>query len=102
MSDLQMVKVTWLDAHGIVGTTALALHEIPHGGIVITSYGLLLRHDEQGVSIASEMCADGTYRGYTFVPAGMLVEVEPIGPRAKQRKPKSKPTLVLQESKQTE
>lgn len=73
-----LVKVIWKDAHGVAGTTALSLHEIPHGAIEITSYGLLLRQDDHGVSIVSEVCADGTYRGYTFVPAGMLISVEPV------------------------
>lgn len=82
-----LVKLTWLDAHGVSGTTALSLHEIPHGAIEITSYGLLLRQDDSGISIASEVCADGTYRGYTFVPAGMLLKVEPV---IKVKKPRKK------------
>jgi hypothetical protein len=82
-----LVCVTWKDAHGTMGT-ALSLHEIPHSSIEIKSYGLLLRQDEEGVSIASEICADGTYRGYTFVPKGMLVSVEPVVKPKQARKPK--------------
>lgn len=92
----KLVRVVWRDAHGIAGTTALSLHEIPHGGIEITSYGLLLRQDAEGVSIASEVCGDGTFRGYTFVPAGMLVSVTPVIKPKTPRKVKlvEKPEVV--------
>ena len=72
-----LVKVVWLDAHGSA-VIAYELHEIPHKAIEVVSYGLLLRHDEVGVSIASERCGGSTYRGYTFMPAGMVVRVEPM------------------------
>ncbi len=72
-----LVKVTWMDAHGSA-VIAYELHEIPHKGIEVASYGLLLRQDDVGVSIASEKCGDSTYRGYTFMPAGMVVRVEPM------------------------
>lgn len=94
-----VVKVVWKDAHGVSGTTSLSIHEIPHGGIKITSYGLLLRQDLEGVSIASEICEDGTYRGYTFVPAGMLISVDPI---VKERAPrKSRKKVTVHENKET-
>ncbi len=86
-----LVKVTWLDAHGSA-TTAYAEHEIPHAGILITTYGLLLREDAVGVTIANEFCADGTYRGCTFVPAGMLVgKPEPVIPQRKKKKAPTPP-----------
>lgn len=91
-----IVKVLWKDAHGVAGTTALAIHEIPHGGILITSYGLLLKQDTEGVSIASEVCEDGTYRGYTFIPSGMLVAVDPV---IKPKKPRMKPNKVSESPK---
>lgn len=94
-----IVRVVWKDAHGVAGTTALAIHEIPHGGIKITSYGLLLRRDEAGVSIASEVCEDGTYRGYTFIPAGMLLDVEPLIKPHKPRQPRKK---VIVDNKESE
>lgn len=72
-----LVKVVWLDAHGSAAI-AYELHEIPHKAIEVASYGLLLRQDDIGVSIASERCGDSTYRGYTFMPAGMVMKVEPM------------------------
>lgn len=72
-----LVAVRWKDAHG-TATAAYSLHELPHAAIEITSYGLLLRQDADGVSIASEECKDGTYRGVTFVPASLVLEVRPM------------------------
>lgn len=83
----RFVGVTWLDAHG-AGVTAYSEHEIPHRGVRITTYGWELREDAEGVSIVNEVCADGTYRGYTFIPASLVltVDVLPLG-----RKSRSKP-----------
>ncbi len=82
-----LVAVRWLDAHGS-GTTAYAEHEIPHAGIEITTYGILLLDDPLGVSVANEWCADNTWRGYTFVPRGMVIEVTPVIPVRKKRSPR--------------
>ena len=86
-----LVAVTWLDAHG-TATAAYSLHEIPHAAISITTYGLLLRQDDAGISVASEFCADGTYRGVTFVPTGMVVRVEHV---KKSRKRAAKPVAEV-------
>ena len=86
MTPKPIVAVRWMDAHGSA-TTAYAEHEIPHGGIEITTYGLLLRDDAVGVSVAAEACADGTYRGVTFVSRPMVLDIVPI---TKPRRPKPK------------
>lgn len=87
MKDLVAVK--WLDAHGS-STTAYAEHEIPHAAIEITTYGLLLREDDAGVTVAGEWCKDNTYRGVTFIPKGMMVEIHRIaGTRVKRKKKKA-------------
>ncbi len=88
-----LVKVIWRDAHGSA-TGAYSLHEIPHEAIEVMSYGLLLRQDEVGVSIASERCGDDTYRGYTFMPKGMVVSVTPI---KRKRQTKVKPIKTAEE-----
>lgn len=81
-----LVALRWKDAHG-TAVDACAIHEIPHAAIEITTYGLLLRQDEAGVSIASEECKDGTYRGITFVPASLVVEIRPVKPARKKKAP---------------
>lgn len=91
MKDLVAVK--WLDAHGS-STTAYAEHEIPHAAIEITTYGLLLREDDAGVTVAGEWCKDNTYRGVTFIPKGMMVG-DPVRLAATtKRKRKKAETLV--------
>lgn len=84
MGDL--VKVIWNDAHGSAANVCYDIEEIPHVPVQVISYGILLKMDEVGVSIASEKCDDSTYRGYSFVPAGMLVKVEPLKKPRKARK----------------
>ena len=83
-SGKRFVAVTWRDAHG-VGTTAYSEHEIPHKAVEICTFGWELRTDTVGVSLVNEICADGTFRGYTFIPAELVVSVEPI-PVGKTRK----------------
>lgn len=97
-----LVKIVWKDAHGMGSTTAMSLHEIPHGFMEITTYGLLLRQDEIGVSVACEVCADGTFRGYTFVPAGMLISVEPVLKTKTARKQRTNHPAAPEETLQTE
>jgi hypothetical protein len=89
-----LVALTWLDAHGSISPSEV--HEIPHAPIKITTYGLLMRDDEAGVSVANEACHDGTYRGVTFVPRGMVVSVEPVIKR------KAKKTAVVAEKEQAQ
>ncbi len=84
--DKPLVKLSWLDAHGsAVGT--YSLEEIPHAPIEVVSYGILLREDEVGVSIASECCDGDTYRGYTFVPKSLVLKVEPVKRVRKKKAP---------------
>lgn len=83
----ELVMVRWLDAHGSAANVVYDIDEIPHGPIECTSYGLLLKQDALGVSIASEKVGVDTYRGYSFVPIGMLVKLEPVK-KPRKRKPK--------------
>lgn len=73
-----LVCVRWLDAHGSAANVAYELDEIPHLPIEVTSYGLLLKDDEVGVSIASEVCDKNIYRGYGFMPRVLIVKVEKV------------------------
>jgi len=87
----ELVKVVWNDAHGSAANVVYELEEIPHAPIEVVSYGLLLKEDEVGVSIASEKCDSSCYRGYSFVPRGMLVRIEPLKKARPKRKSKIKP-----------
>lgn len=73
-----LVALRWMDAHATAGTTAYEIHELPHKASEITTYGLLLRDDAEGVSIATEDCGAGMYRGITFVPRPLVVAVKSL------------------------
>lgn len=90
----ELVKCVWLDAHGSAANVVYDIDEIPHGPIECTSYGLLLKSDDLGVSIASEQVGVDTYRGYSFIPIKMLVGVEPVAKPKRPRKPKPKAEVI--------
>lgn len=84
MTKPTLVSLRWTDAHG-TATNTYELHELPHKALEIVTYGLLLRDDADGVSIAAEDCGGGCYRGVTFVPAALIVEIKPLKRSAKLR-----------------
>ena len=79
-----LVALHWMDAHG-TATNTYEMHELPHKALEIVTYGLLLRDDADGVSIAAEDCGGGCYRGVTFVPRSLIVSVKPVKPQRKKR-----------------
>jgi hypothetical protein len=83
-----LVIVRWKDAHGSA-TASYSEHAFPHEPKVMNTVGWLLRDDEIGVSVVAEYCEDRDdetpFRGLTFVPRGMVVEV---GYVVKPRKPR--------------
>ena len=82
---MRVVCVTWTDAHG----NAFAIyeaHELPHAPAIVKTYGVLLREDDAGVSLASEVFEGGNYRGVTFIPKGMIRELLDVGRKPRQRK----------------
>lgn len=93
---------TWLDAHGSDGT--ISAHEIDHKPYQFTTVGYLLRSDEVGVSLASEMGEDGKYRDITFIPRAMIVKEFPISPKnpRKKHEPCSEVKQALETTKATQ
>lgn len=83
-----LVAVKWRDAHGSA-LSEFAEHEIPHRAYIWTTYGLLMRDDDEGISIASEV-SEGSYRGVTFVPRQMVIEVIDLGVPHRPRERKKK------------
>ena len=79
-----VVVVEWNDAHGSA-TTDYEPGNLPHQPLIMSTFGLLLKHDEVGATISGEMSEDGSYRGVTFVPAGMIRTVRTILPAAVRR-----------------
>lgn len=72
------VGIVWQDAHCISGASEMAEHEIPHSPALYTVYGFVLRNDEIGVTLATEVSEQNTYRSINFIPAGMIVEIVPL------------------------
>jgi hypothetical protein len=81
-----LIALRWKDAHATAATTAYELHELPHKASEIITYGLLLRDDDEGISIASEDAGAGMYRSVTFVPRSLVIEYKPV---KRARKPKA-------------
>jgi hypothetical protein len=84
----RVVCVTWTDAHG----NAFAIyeqHELPHAPAIVKTYGVLLREDEAGVSLANEVFEGGNFRGVTFIPRGMIKEMVDVGRKRTVRNRKS-------------
>ena len=70
------VIIEWDDAWADA-TTAVTLKDVgdSHRPEVIKTTGWLLKEDEAGVSLANEVCGDGSYRGRTFILKAMIRSV---------------------------
>ena len=96
MKDPQFCEVTWIDAwaDGVDDTTSEDVH-LKHTPLTMVTRGWVLKNDEVGVSMFHERCVDpASYRGRTFIPAGMIKSVEPY-PKIKTRKPRVKKIAPL-------
>lgn len=73
------VEVEWLDAHKNSALEDLSYSEdYSHAPMQMRTVGWLIRYDEVGVTVCAEKVTHEetpTYRGQTFVPAGMIVAV---------------------------
>jgi len=97
MEPKQLVAVVWKDAHG--GSSEIFNeNEIPHEPTMVTTYGLLLRQDDTGVSIANEVIESGQYRGHTFVPSPLVVEIRIISQSNRAPRKKRAQKNVVQTS----
>lgn len=99
LTTLPFAAVRWGDAHCLSGTSEVALHELPQGPAIYTRYGFILRRDEKGIILASEESENSTYRSVDFIPAQMIIEVQPI--RLSKMKSKGTPPVYHAEQSQT-
>ncbi len=86
---LPLVVVEWLDAWTKEDGVTLDDAKTNHAPTLVTTIGWCLLRDEAGIQLANEYF-DDTYRGRTFVPAGMIKSVTPFK-LARPRKPKETP-----------
>jgi hypothetical protein len=70
-----MVKVLWGDAWGSSGWASQSAIVKEHAPLPVESYGMVVKHDKVGISIASGKDANGAFLGNGFVPKGMIKEV---------------------------
>lgn len=79
MTDIIFVEVEWEDAWGNATEAVFPqdAHE-QHKPEVIKTYGWLLVDNEKGVSVFSEKCDDGSYRGRSFITRAMIKSVIPL------------------------
>lgn len=102
----ELVKVRWNDAW-VSGTEPINLEEVhlKHRAMQMTTLGWLLFEDEDGVSVANENYIDDdgldTYRGRTFIPRGMILEVVPLEKQRKPRKSKPPPPQTVENALET-
>lgn len=73
---LPMISLRWHDAHSPAATEIVNVANLAdmHGTLLITTIGWELRNDDTGVTLASEFCGDGDFRGVTFVPKALVAE----------------------------
>jgi hypothetical protein len=74
--DLPLVLVEWLDASTDNEPITTESVDGVHRPMVMHTLGWLLKADDIGVTVVNEYY-DSTYRGRTFIPAGMIVSVIP-------------------------
>lgn len=83
--DLKKYKVVcciWNDAH--YDTDESDLDSITHRAWKYVSVGILVKSDEEGLTVATDVGEDGKFRGRNFVPRKMIVDEWTVGQLAKE------------------
>lgn len=87
LKGLEIWAVEWEDAHWDGGE--MGRDDIVHLPILYVSVGILLRDDEGGVTLATDIAAGGTFRGLNYIPPKMITKKWRVGklePRATRAK----------------
>jgi hypothetical protein len=81
---LPLVIVTWDDAWGdaVTAISERDAHE-SHKPEVIRTIGWVIHQDPEGVKLVTEICEDGTYRGQSYIPRGMITDMQEFTLRKK-------------------
>lgn len=85
---LELWACEWEDAHYNSGE--FERHEVVHRPVNYITVGIILRNDETGISMASDICEAGTFRGMNFIPRKMVVRAWKVGHLSKVAYPKKK------------
>lgn len=79
---LEIWACEWEDAHWNSGE--FDRDEIIHKPILYVTTGILIKNDETGLTVSSDISETGSFRGTNFIPKRMIVKVWKIGPLAKR------------------
>jgi len=83
--------ITWLDPYSPGATEVYNLSDLSgvHRPVQVTTMGWVLKEDETGVTLASEDCGGGDYRGLTFILRVLMVADRPRARRGQRALPPS-------------
>jgi hypothetical protein len=98
LKGLEIWACEWEDAHWNSGE--MDKDDIVHRPVLYVSVGILLKDDETGVTTATDVSETGSFRGFNFIPAKMIVRKWKIGnvsPRI-PRKSQSKTVLPSEDT----
>lgn len=87
MAEPRFISCLWFDAWGDTAgdCTPENVHE-KHKPAVMQTVGWLLLENDIGVSVCCERdTVDGSYRGRTFIPRGMIKSITDFPPKRKPR-----------------
>lgn len=100
--DKPFAFVLWNDAHSPAATEVYDAESVQavHGSLPIITGGWVLRNDDRGITVAGEYCGGTEYRGVTFVPKAMVVEIHlvPKPVRAPRKRKATAPAAHTDES----
>ena len=88
---LEVWACEWEDAHW--NSDEFEKDQLVHRPVNYVTVGILLKDDETGMSLSTDICEVGTFRGVNFIPAKMIVRRWKVGKLAqaslrKKRMPK--------------
>ena len=88
---LEVWACEWEDAHW--NSDEFEKDQLVHRPVNYVTVGILLKDDETGMSLSTDICEVGTFRGVNFIPAKMIVRRWRVGKLAqanlrKKRVPK--------------
>jgi hypothetical protein len=77
LKGLEIWACEWEDAH--YNTDETSIEDMVHRAWNYISVGILLKDDDVGFAVATDIGEDGKFRGINFVPAKMVIRKWRIG-----------------------
>lgn len=77
LKGLEIWACEWEDAHW--DSAEMDKGDIPHRPCNYVSVGILLRDDDQGFTVATDISESGSFRGFNYIPAKMITKKWKVG-----------------------